>query len=100
MVATHQFEQCRMQSREGERSGMCETNDPRLHLVDERDRSIELAERPQDVRQIAHCADPGVLPESKGQIVVSTRSEQGKCLFQMIPGFDVLARELLGDPSN
>ena len=46
LVATHQFEQGRVHSSKRERADMGEVRDPRLHAVDERNRAIDLAERP------------------------------------------------------
>jgi hypothetical protein len=45
-VATHQFEQSRLQSSNRERDDMGEVHDPRLHAVDKRNRAIDFAERP------------------------------------------------------
>ena len=45
-VAAHQFEQGRVHSSSCERADMGEVRDPRLHAVDERNRAIDLAERP------------------------------------------------------
>ena len=45
-VAAHQFEHGRVHSSRRERADMGEVRDPRLHAVDERNRAIDLAERP------------------------------------------------------
>ncbi len=66
-VATHQFEQGRVQSSIRERADMGEVHYPRLHAVDERNRPIDLPERPRHNRQVEHCADAWVLSEAKGQ---------------------------------
>ena len=92
-VATHQFEQGRVHSSKRERADMGEVRHPRLHAVDERNRAIDLAERPRRNRQIGHCADAGVQSEAKGQIVVAAGLEQGERTFQMIPRLAILAGE-------
>ena len=60
-----------------ERSDMVEARGSRLHAVDERNRAIDLAERPQHEGEIAHRGDAGVMSEAKGQIVVAAGLEQG-----------------------
>ena len=64
---------------------MGEVRDPRLHAVDERNRAIDLAERPRRNRQIGHRGDAGVQSEAKGQIVVAAGLEQGERPFQSDP---------------
>ena len=46
VVAAHQFEHGRVHPSQRERADMGEGRDPRLHAVDERNRAIDLAERP------------------------------------------------------
>ena len=70
-IAPHQVEHRRVHTSKGERADMREVRHPRLHAVDERNRAIDLAERPRHYRQVRHCADAGVLAEAKGQIVVA-----------------------------
>ena len=100
VVATHQFEQGRVHSSKRERADMGEVRDPRLHAVDERNRAIDLAERPRRNRQIGHRGDAGVLSEAKGQIVVAAGLEQGERPFQMIPRLAILAGEPACDPGG
>ena len=66
---------------------MGEARDPRLHAVDERNRTIDLAERPRHERQMGHRRDAGVMAEPKCQIVVTAGLEQGERPFQMLPCF-------------
>ena len=100
VVATHQFEESRVQSCKRERADMGEVRDPRLHAVDERNRAIDLAERPRRDRQIDHRGDAGVQPEAKGQIVVAAGLEQGERTFQVIPRLAILAGEPASDPGG
>ena len=62
-----------------------EARDPRLHAVDERNRAIDIAERPRRNREISHRGDAGVRSEAKGQIVVAAGLEQGERAFQDDP---------------
>ena len=100
VVATHQFEQGRVHSSKRERADMGEVRDPRLHAVDERNRAIDLAERPRRNRQIGHRGDAGVLSEAKGQIVVAAGLEQGERTFEVIPRLAILAGEPASDPGG
>jgi hypothetical protein len=45
-VAAHQFEQGRVRFSHPMRTNMAYARDPRLHAVDERNRSIDFAKRP------------------------------------------------------
>ena len=79
---------------------MGEARDPRLHAVNERNRAIDLAERPQRNRQIDHRADAGVMSEAKGQIVVAAGLEQGERPSKMIPRLAILAGEPASHPGG
>ena len=100
VVATHQFEQGRVHSSKRERADMGEVRDPRLHAVDERNRAIDLAERPRRNRQIGHRGDAGVHAEAKGQIVVTAGLEQGERPFKVIPRLAILAGEPASHPGD
>jgi hypothetical protein len=69
---------------------------PCPHAVDEPNRAIDLAERPQCDRQIDHCGGAGVLPKAKGQIVIAAGLEQGERTFQFMHGVDKFAGEIVG----
>ena len=100
MVATHQFEQRRVHSSKRERANMGEIRHSRLHPVDERNRAIDLTERPQREGEIAHRGDAWVNSKAKGKIVVAAGSEQGERTFQMIPRLAILAGEPASDPGG
>ena len=91
-VAAHQFEQGRLQSCKRERAGMGDFRGPRLHALDQRNRAIDLAERPQRKREIAHRADAGVESEAKGQVVVTARLKHGERLRSAPAPRDTLPR--------
>ncbi len=99
-VAAQQFEHRGLQSGERERADVGEARDPRDHTLDERNRAIDVAERPQRMRQIGHCTDARVLSEAKGQIVVPARPKQGQRAFQIIARFTILSGEPAVDPSG
>ena len=71
---------------------MSEGRDPRLR-GHERNRAIDLAERPRRNRQVSHCVYAGVHSEAKGQIIVAAGLEQGERPFEVIPRLAVLAGE-------
>ncbi len=79
---------------------MGEVRYPPLHAVDERNRAIDLAERPQREGKIGHRADARVRSEAKGQIVVAARLEQGERTFQMILSLAIFAGEPMSDPDR
>jgi hypothetical protein len=100
VAATHQFEQGRVQSSKRERADMGEVRDPRLHAFYERNRAIDLAERPGRNRQVKHRGDTGVLSEAKGQVIVAAGLEQGERPFEVIPRLAILAGEPASDPGG
>ena len=80
---------------------MGEVRDPRLSAVDERNRSSDVAHRPQcDARDNAIASDAGVRSEAKSQIIVAAGLEQGERAFQMIPRLAILAGEPARDPGG
>ena len=87
-----------MHSCEGAHADMREARDAKLRLVNERNRAIDVAERPQGVRQIDHRGDARVQAEAKSLIIVAAGLEQGERAFKMIPRFEKLAGEPVGDP--
>ena len=79
-----------------ERGDMGEVRDPRLHAVDERDRAIDLAERPRHDRQRTHRGGAGVLSKAKSQIVVAAGLEQGESPASLVfPNLVVPGRDPL-----
>jgi hypothetical protein len=70
---------------------MSEVRHPRLHAINERNRAIYFAERPQHKRQKTHRGDTGNKSEPKCQIIVAAGLEQGKRTFQLIPRRAILA---------
>ena len=100
VAATHQFEQGRVQSSKRERADMGEVRDPRLHAFYERNRAIDLAERPGRNRQVKHRGDTGVLSEAKGQVIVAAGLEQGERPFDVIPSLAILAGEPACEPGS
>ena len=97
IVAAYQFEQGRVQSCKRERAGMSDVRGPPLHAVDERNRAIDLPERPQRDRKIAHRADARVESEAKGQIIVTARLKHCERTFEVIPRLAISSREPAGD---
>ena len=77
-----------------------EARDPRLHAIHERNRAIDLPERPRNNRQAGHRGDTGVPREAKGQIIVTAGFEQGERAFQMTPRLAILASEPASHPSG
>ena len=57
LVVAHQFEHRRVHFPISERADMAEARNPFLHAVDERNRAIDLAERPGRKRKIDHRGD-------------------------------------------
>ena len=95
-IPAHQFEYGRVHAPICPRADMSQGCTPRHRVANEGTRAFDIAQRPQDKREVQHCCDAGVLAEAKGQIVVTTRLEQGECAFQMIPRLAIFA----GDPTR
>jgi hypothetical protein len=55
--------------------------------------AFDVPERPQCEREVKHCGDAGVVPEAKGEIIVSRRPEQSERAFQ-------ISRALSYSPTN
>ena len=72
---------------------MGEVRAAKLRPVNERNRAIDLAERPRGVRQVDHRGDAGVQSEAESQIVVAAGLEQGQRALQVIPSLAILAGE-------
>ena len=64
--------------------------------ANERSRALDIAQRPQDKREIEHRGDAGVRSKAKGQIVVAARLEQGECALQVIARFTYRRRTSSG----
>ena len=92
-VAAHQFKHSRVVCSNRQRADVGEVRHPRLHAVVERNRAIDLAERPRHYRKMGHCGDAGVWSETERHVVVSTGLEQGERPFEVIPRFAILAGE-------
>ena len=95
-VAAHQGEEGRLTCAKRERGGVGKARDPRFHSLNERNRSVDLAKRPRNERQIDHRSDAGIRREAKRQIVVAAGLEQGERAFQFTQGFDKFAGEVVG----
>ena len=97
VLTTHQFEQGRVHSSKRERADMAEVRHSPLHAVDERNRAIDLTERPQGQREKCHSADAGVLSETECHVVVATWLKQSERAFQMLPRLEIVRGEVQGD---
>ena len=73
---------------------------PLLHGVDERNRAIDLAERPQSKRKIAHRAHARVEAEAKGEIIVTSRLKRFERPFEVIPRLAISSRKPAGDSGD
>ena len=96
-VAAHQVEQDRLQCCECERAGVRDFPDPPLHALNEQNRAIDLPERPQRKREIAHRADAGIELETKGEVIVSAGLKHCERSFEMIPRLAISSREPASD---
>jgi hypothetical protein len=80
---------------------MGEVRDPPVHAVDERNRAVDLAERPGRKRKIDHRGGARIHSETKGQIVVITAGlELRERPFQVILCLAVVAGEPASDPGS
>ena len=66
---------------------------PRLHALDERNRAIDLAERPGRNRQIGHRGRARVMSEAKGELIVAAGLEQRERVFQFTHGLNIFPGE-------
>ena len=62
-----------------------------MQAINERKRVIDLAESPRHIRQKAHRRDTGIQSETKSQIIIAARLEQGERAFKMISRLAILA---------
>ena len=75
----------RVHSSKCERADMGEVRHPRLHAINERNRAIDVAERPERNRQIDHRGDAGVLVRSERPDRRRGRAGTGRAPFRDDP---------------
>ncbi len=92
-VAAQEFEHGRVRLRVCVRADVRNACDPRLGVANDGGRTSDLAQRPQDNREVRHRPDGGVVSEAERQIVVAPGSKQGQRLFEMFSRFVVLSGE-------
>lgn len=97
-AAANQFEHRRIQPPVCKRADMRQARDPCLGVDDERNRTSNIAQWPQHMREVKHCCDAGVYSKVKGEIVVAAWSEQRERALQTIARLDVLSGKQVGDP--
>jgi len=63
---------------------MRDVREPFVSALDKGDRATDVAQRPERKREVQQGADAGVLPETKGKIVVAPGHEQGQRPLEML----------------
>ena len=72
------------------RAGIRDARDPNMGAVNEQNRARNVAQRPKSYCEIEHCARAGVMPEAKGQIVVTAGLGPGERALKVIPRLAIL----------
>jgi len=96
-AAAYQFEHRRVQIPVCARADMRQARDP-FGVGNKRNRTSNVAQRPQCMREVKHRPDAGIYSKVKGQIVIATGLEQRERTLKTIARVDVLSGEQVGDP--